>query len=111
VSSGGFPCISQFKRVLDASPIAIFAGVSQFERDLISERTRDGLASARARGRKGGRPPKLRKDIELAIKMYEDKKYTLSEITKATGISKTSLYRYLHRENEKVKPVVGFSSP
>jgi len=82
---------------------AIFAGVSQFERDLISERTRDGLASARARGRKGGRPPKPRKDIELAIKMYEDKKYALSEITKATGISKTSLYRYLNRENELKK--------
>jgi DNA invertase Pin-like site-specific DNA recombinase len=37
----------------------IFASLSEFERDLISERTRAGLASARARGRKGGRKPKM----------------------------------------------------
>jgi DNA invertase Pin-like site-specific DNA recombinase len=75
---------------------AIFAGVSQFERDLISERTRDGLSSARARGRKGGRPPKPAKDIELALKMHENKNYSISEIVKATGMGKTTLYRYLH---------------
>jgi len=74
----------------------IFAGVSQFERDLISERTKEGLASARARGRKGGRPPKPQKAIELAIKMYEDKKYSVSEIAKAADIGKSSLYRYLN---------------
>jgi DNA invertase Pin-like site-specific DNA recombinase len=81
---------------------AIFAGVSQFERDLISERTRDGLSSAKARGRHGGRPPKPEKDIELAIKMHEDKKYSISEITKATGIGKTSLYRYLNKRNHNI---------
>src|SRR6202790_847235 len=37
----------------------IFASLAEFERDLISERTRAGLASARARGRKGGRRPKM----------------------------------------------------
>ena len=36
--------------------LTIFAGISQFERDLISQRTKEGLASARSRGRKGGRP-------------------------------------------------------
>ena len=79
---------------------AIFAGVSQFERDLISERTREGLSSARARGRKGGRPPKPRKGIELALKMHEDRNYSISEIVKATGIGKTTLYRYLHIRKE-----------
>ena len=74
---------------------AIFAGVSQFERDLISERTKEGLSSARARGRKGGRPPKSKKDIELALKLHKDKNYSISEIVKATGISKSTLYRYL----------------
>ncbi len=38
----------------------IFAGISQFERDLISDRTREGLEAARVRGRKGGRPPKVK---------------------------------------------------
>ena len=37
----------------------IFAALAEFERELISERTKAGLASARARGRKGGRPPKM----------------------------------------------------
>ena len=74
---------------------AIFAGVSQFERDLISDRTKEGLSSARARGRKGGRPRKATKDLELAAKMYKEKNYSIAEIVKATGVSKTALYRYV----------------
>jgi len=78
---------------------AIFAGVSQFERDLISERTKEGLSSARARGRNGGRPPKPQKDTELAMKMHDNLNYSISEIVKATGVSKSTLYRYLqHRK-------------
>jgi DNA invertase Pin-like site-specific DNA recombinase len=78
---------------------AIFAGVSQFERDLISERTREGLSSARARGRQGGRPPKPEKDIELALNMYDHKTCSITEIVKATGVGKTTLYRYLLDRN------------
>ena len=73
----------------------IFAGISQFERDLISQRTLEGLAAARARGRKGGRPKKDEKAITLALKMYQEKMYSISEITKATGVSKTTIYRYI----------------
>ena len=76
---------------------AIFAGVSQFERDLISERTKEGLSSARARGRNGGRPKKAKKDIELAIKLHKDRNLSISEIEKATGIGKSTLYRYIHK--------------
>ena len=76
----------------------IFAGISQFERDLISQRTKEGLASARARGRIGGRPAKSGKDIKLALKMYNSKEYSITEITKATGISKTSIYRYINAQ-------------
>jgi DNA invertase Pin-like site-specific DNA recombinase len=72
----------------------IFAGISQFDRDLISQRTKEGLSSARARGRKGGRPRKDTKSIELALKMYNSMQYSLSEISKATGVSKTTIYRY-----------------
>lgn len=74
----------------------IFAGINQFERDLISQRTIEGLNAARARGRKGGRPKVNIKDITLAIKMYNSRNYSISEITKATNISKTTLYRYVN---------------
>lgn len=73
----------------------IFAGISQFERDLISQRTKEGLESSRLRGRKGGRPPKLNDKVDLALKMYHSKDYSVTEITSATGLSKTTLYRYI----------------
>lgn len=76
----------------------IFAGVSQFERDLIADRTREGLASARKRGIKGGRPPKSRDKIELALKMYNDKKYSIAQIEDATNVSKATLYRYINKK-------------
>ncbi len=72
----------------------IFAGISQFERDLISQRTLEGLA---ARGRNGGRPKKDEKAITLALKMYQEKTYSIAEITKATGVSKTTIYRYIEK--------------
>ena len=74
----------------------IFAGISQFERDLISQRTIEGLNAARARGKKGGRPKINDKDIKLAVKMYNSKNYSITEIRKATGVSKTALYRYIN---------------
>jgi DNA invertase Pin-like site-specific DNA recombinase len=80
----------------------IFAGISQFERDLISQRTKEGLTSARARGRKGGRPVKENAAITLALKMYGSKNYSISEITEATNVSKTTLYRYLEKRNNSL---------
>ena len=74
---------------------AIFAGISQFERDLIRQRTMEGLESARARGRSGGRPKKAESQIEMAVKMYQGKVGSIAEICKTTGIGKTTLYRYL----------------
>lgn len=73
----------------------IFAGLSQFERDLIRQRTQQGLAAARARGRKGGRPKSNQNQISIALKMYNSKLHTIKEITKITGISRATLYRYL----------------
>ena len=64
----------------------MLASIAELERDIISERTKDGLTAARARGRNGGRPKVDLKKIELAIKMYESKDYSLSQIKTATGI-------------------------
>lgn len=71
----------------------IFAGLSQFERDLIRQRTKSGLEAARARGRKGGRPKASSSKVETALKMYDSKLHTIEEITGATGISRSTLYR------------------
>ena len=68
------------------------------ERDIISERTKAGLSSARARGRKGGRPTVSQKALKTAFKMYHSKEYSIGEIVKATGISQATLYRNLNND-------------
>ena len=78
----------------------IFSGVSQFERELIHERTMEGLASARARGRMGGRPGKDKKIVEQALTLYDSKAYSVDEISKTTGISRATLYKYVNLRKE-----------
>lgn len=80
----------------------IFAGVSQFERDLTHERTMEALAAARARGRKGGRPRANGKSISQALALYDTGTIPIKDILETTGISKATLYAYLNkRKNEK----------
>jgi DNA invertase Pin-like site-specific DNA recombinase len=76
----------------------IIASISELERYIISERTKVGLNAARARGRKGGRPKKDPKKLDLAIKMYNSKQHTLKEIADLTGVGKTTLYRRIKEE-------------
>ncbi len=78
--------------------LTIFQAFSQFERDLIAERTIEGLKSARARGRIGGRPKTNQKAIANAIKLYKTQEYSIKEITEMTGVSKATLYRYIKQE-------------
>lgn len=73
-----------------------FSGISEFERDLIRQRTIEGMAAARARGYNGGRPALDAKKVKLALKMYDSKTCTVAEITTVTGVSKTALYHYIH---------------
>ena len=80
----------------------IFSDVSQFERELIRERTMEGLASARARGRMGGRPGKDKKIVEQALTLYDSKSYSVDEISKTTGISRATLYKYVNLRKEKI---------
>jgi len=63
--------------------LAVFQAFSQFERDLIAQRTKEGLESARARGRKGGRPKIKDSRIAKALKLYDSKEYSISEITRS----------------------------
>lgn len=85
--------------------MTVFQAFSQFERDLIVERTKEGLKSARARGRKGGRPRVNQREIERALKLYHTREYSVKEITEMTGISGATLYRYLNTNNDsKTRP-------
>ncbi|WP_226556561.1 recombinase family protein [Priestia aryabhattai] len=69
--------------------------IGQFQHDVISERTKAGLEEAKLKGKSGGRPKKPDYNVHRALDMYWSKKYTIAQITEATGISKTTLYRYL----------------
>lgn len=80
--------------------LSIFAGLAEFERDLIRQRTREGLASARARGRRGGRPKADASKLQTALRMHESRLHTIAEITAATGISRATLYRAV-ADNQK----------
>lgn len=73
----------------------IFAGLCQFQRDNIRSSCMEGIKSARARGRVGGRPRKDADKVRLAIEMYKSGKWKLRDIRDATGISKSTLYAYL----------------
>lgn len=74
----------------------LMSALAQFERDVLADRTREGLAAARARGRKGGRRPIDKDAVRRAVKLYKTKQYTVSEITELTGVCKTTLYKNLH---------------
>jgi DNA invertase Pin-like site-specific DNA recombinase len=79
----------------------ICSAFAQFERDIISERTKAGLRSARARGRLGGRPSISKKKVDIALKMYYSKDYSIKEILDTVGFSKTTLYRYIKKDMKK----------
>lgn len=72
---------------------------AQLERDLIRQRTHEGLAAARARGRKGGRRAKLT-DAQAAEvrRMYAAKERTVKEIGELFGITRESVYRYVGKK-------------
>jgi DNA invertase Pin-like site-specific DNA recombinase len=79
----------------------IFAALSEFERELISERTVAGLASARARGRKGGRPFKMTAaKLRLAMAAMGQPETTVGALCKELGITRQTLYRHVSPKGE-----------
>lgn len=83
----------------------IFGALAEFERELIRERTRAGLASARARGRKGGRPPKLGAEkMRIARRLLDDADTTISEVARTLGVHRSTLHKALSASSPAVKP-------
>lgn len=72
----------------------VFAALAEFERNLIRERTKAGLAAARARGRKGGRKPKLdEKQLAAAKVLLADPDTRVCDVADMLGVSRSTLYR------------------
>ena len=81
--------------------LTMLSALSQFERDLIAERTIDGLKAARARGRCGGRPRLgSDKDRQQALAMYHANVMTNSEIADKFGVSQRTLSRWIRSEKQ-----------
>ena len=77
----------------------IFAALAEFERELIVERTRAGLASARARGRHGGRPYKMTAaKLRLAMAAMADPETKVGELCRELGVTRQTLYRHVDPE-------------
>ncbi|MBA3293743.1 MAG: recombinase family protein [Geodermatophilaceae bacterium] len=72
----------------------MFALMAEYEAALIKERTHAGLAAARARGRTGGRKPKMTpKLIDKAQRMYDARQFTMAEIAASCGVTPMTIYR------------------
>ncbi len=84
----------------------VFASLAEFEREIISERTKAGLAAARARGRVGGRKKGLSKQAEhkavIAESLYKEGELSVMGICGELGISKPTLYKYLRHRGVEV---------
>jgi DNA invertase Pin-like site-specific DNA recombinase len=77
----------------------IFGALAEFERELIRERTMAGLAAARARGRKGGRPSVMTPEkLKVAREMLDTGEHTAQTVAATIGVSRSSLYRALAPE-------------
>jgi DNA invertase Pin-like site-specific DNA recombinase len=76
----------------------VLAALAEFERDLIRERTQAGLAAARARGRRGGRPALMTTEKATAARqMYDTRQHTVAAIAATLGVSRATIYRSLAR--------------
>ncbi len=91
-SSAAGKMIAQFLAIL-----------AEFERNCIVERVNEGLAAARARGRIGGSPATPEKTLDKALKMYDLHNLTVSEICRACGISRPTLYKALRERENKIE--------
>jgi DNA invertase Pin-like site-specific DNA recombinase len=95
----GFRCLTQDIDTTTAGGrlvFTVFSAIAEFEREIIAERTRAGLDAARARGRRGGRKPKLKaRDLVRARAMLRDPEIPVAEVAETMGVGVATLYRHL----------------
>lgn len=101
--------LKSLKESLDFSTVQgqfianFLALMAEFEREVIHSRVVEGVAAARARGRIGGRPKTPDKVIDKALHMYDMRNLTVTEICRACGISRPTLYKAIKQREEKQK--------
>ncbi len=79
----------------------IFGALAEFEKNLIRERSLAGLAAARARGRVGGRKPKMDEaKIKMAQTLYDSRQNSIAEICEIIGVTKGTLYRHIKKDTK-----------
>lgn len=83
----------------------MFSGLAQFERDLISERTKEGLEIAKMKGKQIGRKAIDEDTLEFAFYLIEKENKSIKETAEKIGISRMTLHRYLKKRNESKKLV------
>ena len=103
----GFKVLTGHGAAIDTTTAAgklvfgIFAALAEFEREMIKERTLAGMASARARGRKGGRPYKMTQaKLRLAMASLGQLETKINPLCDELGISKQTLYRHVSPNGE-----------
>lgn len=77
---------------------AMCAAMAQFERELIKERQAEGIAAAKARGRKFGRPSIDPKKMDTALRLYRDGGLSVEQICERTGVTRAPLYRAIKNQ-------------
>lgn len=78
---------------------AVFAALTEFERELIRERTRAGLQSARTRGKVGGRRPKMTPaKVRTAASALADAKTNVAELSRVLGVHRSTIYRCVNAD-------------
>jgi len=79
--------------------------LAELQRELIVANTRDGLAAARARGRRGGRPPRLTPDqVALAQRLYDAGEHTVAQIAGMLGVPRSTVYGHLNKATVGTRP-------
>lgn len=82
--------------------LTVMSDLSQLERDLISQRTKEGLASAKARGRNGGRPSKQNEKAEMVMALY-DSGMKIADIVRNTELSRSTVNRIIKNHSSNTE--------
>lgn len=75
--------------------------IAELERNLIAERIKEGIEASKKRGTKLGRNPIEKDVIKTALTLYDSGDYSIKDVCKATGVSKSTLYRELDKRKAK----------